>query len=176
MLIKKETKMKSAEYWIEKLQLEPHPEGGYFREIYRSSEQLPVAALPPRYQGPRCFGTSIYFLLKGDQVSCLHRLQSDEIWHFYAGAGLTLYLIDPEGTLQTVKLGDDPEQDENFSAIVPAGCWFGGRANVGDSYTLLGCTVAPGFDFADFELGERQGLLDHYPQHCKIVKQLTKAY
>jgi len=166
--------MKTAQYWIDRLALQPHPEGGYFNEIYRSRECVDSAGLPSRFQGARAFSTSIYFLLKSDQVSTLHRIQSDEIWHFYCGSRLNLYIIHPDGRLQVQKLGPDPDQGESFQLIAPAGCWFGADLEAADSFTLVGCTVAPGFDFADFSLAKRQELLALYPQQRDIILKLTK--
>lgn len=170
---------KSATYWIKKLGLIPHPEGGYFREIYRAVESISVSALPPRFHSPtdlsaandRVFCTGIYFLLTAGQSSTLHRIKSDEIWHFYEGGNLTVHVIYPDGQLTRLDLGSDPEQGEVFQAVVPAGCWFG--ATVAGDYALVGCTVAPGFEFADFELGDRDQLLQTYPQHKSLIEQLT---
>lgn len=167
--------MKSAQYWIDRLSLQPHPEGGYFREIYRSSECVDRTALPARFQGARAFSTSIYFLLKGDQISTLHRIQSDEIWHFYCGSALTLYILHSNGQLETQKLGPDPDKDESWQIVVPAGCWFGADVVAQDSFTLMGCTVAPGFDFADFAMGQRHELLAQYPQWREIIMRLTRT-
>jgi predicted cupin superfamily sugar epimerase len=149
------------------LDLRPHPEGGFFRETYRAAET--VAA----FGGARSMSTAIYFLLPGGDVSRLHRIKSDEVWHFYAGAAVTLSMIHPEGRLTEVTLGARVEAGERFQAIVPAGCWYG--AAVGDprGYALLGGTVAPGFDFADFELGGRARLLADYPQHQALIERLT---
>ncbi|NLP12659.1 cupin domain-containing protein [bacterium] len=165
--------MKTAEYWIEQLQLQPHPEGGWFREIYRSSEHIEAKALPKRFSGPRCFSTSIYFLLRKGQPSHLHRIASDEIWHYYCGSPLTLFMIQPQGDLSAVRLGPDPEKDEQLQQVMPAGCWFGAMVDDPDSFTLVGCTVAPGFEYSDFELGDRDQLFKHYPQHRALIERLT---
>ncbi len=167
--------MKSAEYWIEKLQLLPHPEGGYFREIYRCSETIPGQALPQRFNGPRAMSTSIYFLLKSGSISALHRIKADELWHFYQGSFVTLHLIHPTGDLQILHLGADPDEGQSLQIVIPAGCWFGACVAAEDSYALVGCTVAPGFDFQDFELGKREELLQGYPQHQQIIDRLTKV-
>ena len=108
----------TAKYWITKLALQPHPEGGYFREIYRAAEQIPSAALPARYRGPRSFSTSIYYLLAGTQISTLHRLTSDEQWHFYDGGALLLAMIAPDGTSREMRLGRD--QDWTRTAAILA--------------------------------------------------------
>src|SRR5262245_29565260 len=116
---------RAAAEWIARLGLAPHPEGGFYRETYRADEVIAAEHLPPRFGGPRAWSTAIYFLLCGDQVSRLHRIKSDEVWHFYAGGALTLTLIHPDGRLETRRLGPDPERGENFQALVPAGCWYG---------------------------------------------------
>lgn len=147
----------APEHWIEKLGLAPHPEGGYFRETYRSA-----------------FSTAIYFLLPGDRVSALHRIKSDELWHFHAGSGLVLSIIHPSARLEQVALGPHVDDGETLQAVVPAGAWFGAAVNDRASYALVGCTVAPPFEFADFELGERARLLVLYPQHRAVIECLTR--
>ena len=161
----------TAQDWIERLGLLPHPEGGYFRETYRSSLELPEGALP-EYNGKRCASTAIYFLVTSDAPSRLHRLATDEVWHHYAGDPLELVVIHPEGRLEKILLGSMLEAGCLPQAVVPAGTWFGGR--VMGEYALCGCTMAPGFDFADFELGEREVLIHAYPQHSIEIKALTR--
>ncbi len=169
----------NAAYWIEKLELLAHPEGGYFRETYRANEQ--INDLPDRFHtktspsGGRSFSTAIYFLLESGQFSAFHRIKSDEVWHFYTGSALSLYAIDPAGQLNEFRLGSQPDQAETWQAVVPAGWWFGARVDPLDAYALVGCTVAPGFDFADFELAERSQLLAAYPQHQTLIGQLTHS-
>lgn len=165
--------MPTARDWIERLGLAPHPEGGYFRETYRSAEGMADSALPARFGGPRCLATAIYFLLEGHQVSALHRIKSDEVWHFYEGAPLTLFLILPGGELREVVMGRDADRGEVFQAVVPAGSWYGAVVNDPDSYALVGGTVAPGFDFADFELADRSSLRALYPEHRVLIERLT---
>lgn len=160
--------MHSAEYWIRHLELQPHPEGGFFRETYRAS--LGTAA----FGGSRSASTAIYFLLAGDAFSALHRMRSDEVWHFYAGSALLVHSIDPEGHYSVSKLGENPEAGEQFQCVVPAGHWFGCGLERPDTYALVGCTVAPGFDFADFEMGRRAELLAQYPQHKGVIEKLTR--
>lgn len=168
--------MKPASYWIEKYQLLPHPEGGYYAETYRASEQIPKVALPARYHGDRAYSTGIYFLLESHHFSAFHRIQSDEMWHFYAGEALDVFVIDPvTGELKTIKLGNDPDKGETFQAMVPAGAWFGSRPAAGSSYSLVGCTVAPGFDFEDFEMAQRDILSPQYPQHAGLIEALTRV-
>ena len=164
---------KDADYWIENLHLKPHPEGGYYCETYRAQEKVNGVYLPSRYRSDRAFSTAIYFLLKGDQVSKLHRLRSDEIWHYYQGSSLTLYIINADGALNVRKLGPGVEGEEDFQVIIPAGCWFGAEVNEKDAYSLIGCTVAPGFEFEDFELGKREELMSDYPRYREIIVKLT---
>lgn len=165
--------MESAQQWIERLNLKPHPEGGWYRQTYRASLLLSHAALPG-YGGDRPASTTIYFLLAGDQFSALHRLRSDEVWHFYAGSGLVVHVIEPGGAYSMLLLGSDAASGEQFQAVVPAGCWFGSSLCRPDAYALVGCTVAPGFDFADFEMASRAELIAHYPQHRAMIERLTR--
>ncbi len=160
----------AAAHWIEQLGLQPHPEGGYFSQTYRAEESIPPLGLPERFAGPRAFSTAIYFLLTGNQFSAFHRIRSDEIWHFYAGSALTLHVIHPDGRFEQIKLV--PGQ---FQALAPAGCWFAATVDDTASYTLVGCTVAPGFDDADFELAERSTIIAQFPQHAEILTQLTRS-
>ncbi len=165
--------MLTAQLLIQSLGLQPHPEGGFFREVYRSSEFLPHHALPERFSGDRCFATSIYFLLRSSDFSAFHRIRSDEIWHFYEGSALQLYVIESDGNLHTFTLGRNIMRGEVFQAVVPAGCWFGAKVTAPDSFALVGCSVAPGFDFADFELAQRERLMASYPQHQRLIEALT---
>ncbi len=153
--------------------MQAHPEGGYFAETYRSTESIPHSALPNRFSGDRNFGTGIYFLLENHHFSALHRIQADEMWHFYAGGPLNVYVIHEDGSLEIIKLGSNPDNGEVFQAVVPAGTWFGSKPAAESDYSLVGCTVAPGFDFADFELAERVDLLATYPQHEEVIRWLT---
>ncbi len=164
--------MKDASYWVNAFGMQPHPEGGYFAETYRSAESIPHSSLPARFAGDRSCSTAIYFLLESHHISRWHRIQSDEVWHFYAGGPLEVFVIHPASELTVIRLGNDPEQGEVFQAVVPAGCWFGSKPAAGTAYSLVGCTVAPGFDFADFELAERDALLADYPQHRQMIELL----
>ncbi|MFB0908376.1 MAG: cupin domain-containing protein [Spirosomataceae bacterium] len=162
-----------AQYWVEKYDMQPHPEGGYFTETYRSAETIATNALPKRFGGERNFGTAIYFLLESHHFSALHRILSDEVWHFYAGDALEIFCINPDGDLQIIRLGNNPEKGEVFQAVVKAGTWFGSRPAEGSAYSLVGCTVAPGFDFADFEMPTREEFLNKFPQHSELIVGLT---
>ncbi len=165
--------MNEVEKLIKELNLSPHPEGGYFRETYRCNESIEKEHLPERYDGNRSISTAIYFLLKGDQYSAFHRLKSDEIWHFYRGSPLTIYCISPDGERTDVILGNNIENGESPQAVIKKGTWFAAAMNDTSSYTLVGCTVAPGFDFSDFEMGEREELIQNFPQHEKLINELS---
>jgi predicted cupin superfamily sugar epimerase len=164
---------KNAAYWIERLQLNQHIEGGYFRENYRSSITIEQKNLPGNFGGDRSASTSIYFLLEKNQFSALHRIAADELWHFYTGNCLVIYELTNDGSMKAHRLGNDPEKGELFQVLIRAGNWFGAKLENGDGYALTGCTVAPGFDFADFELADRAALLEQYPQHADIIRSLT---
>ncbi len=166
---------RDAGYWIEKLQLEAHPEGGYFRQTYRADVIIEKTALPASYSGDRAVSTAIYFLLEGKNFSAFHRLRSDEMWHFYAGDPLVVHVIGPEGKYSTILLGSDPEAGQVFQAVVKAGCWFASHVADWKGWALVGCTVAPGFDFEDFELGKREELVAKYPQHGEVIERLTRV-
>lgn len=161
----------SAEEWAKALQLLPHPEGGWYRETWRAKENIPHGALPSGFGGERSAGTCIYFLLRGGFPSRLHRIASDEIWHWYHGAPLSVHVLCDDGNYHELRLGSEPSAGQSFQAIVPAGAWFGAESQ-GD-WSLCGCTVSPGFDFADFELGGKDDLLARFPSHRDLVDRLT---
>lgn len=161
----------TPEYWIKKLGLVPHPEGGFYRETYRSSDSIPRSALPAGFNGERSVSTSIYYLLQGLQVSRLHRIQSDEIWHHYAGDDLKLISVDPGGLLSIRIAGkEDPESAPQI--LIPGKHWFGGYCVNPEGYTLVGCTVAPGFDFADFEMYSAGSPLPEIENHRSRLERL----
>lgn len=165
---------RDAWFWIEKLRLERHPEGGFFRETYRSGEKIPASALPRCFEGPRSFSTAIYFLLSGNDFSAFHRIKSDELWHFYAGSPLAIHIIDQIGEHHQLMLGSDPDRGELFQTFVKGGDWFGACLVQPDSFALVGCTVAPGFDFRDFEMADSELMIKKYPQHAEIIRKLTR--
>jgi predicted cupin superfamily sugar epimerase len=159
----------TAQDWITRLALAPHPEGGWYRETYRSREHVPTAALPTRFGGARVFSTAIYYLLRAGERSALHRIKSDEVWHHYAGDAVTLWLLETPGAAREIRLGGDGEPQ----AVISAGAWYGARVVDGGAYALMGGTVAPGFDFADFELADRAALLAGWPAQRAIIEALT---
>lgn len=166
--------MKSATDYIQQLQLEPHPEGGYYSRTYASEELISGNALPQRFGADRLISTAIYFLLDGKNFSAFHRIKSDELWHFYAGDGLQIYVIHPDGRGEILKLGNDLSNGFSFQHVVKAGCWFASKPITENGFSFAGCTVAPGFDFADFELAEKDELLKLYPQHNQWISRFCK--
>lgn len=166
--------MISPQQLIEQYQLQPHPEGGYYKRTYASDELMNAAALPERFAGDRYFSTAIYFLLEGKQFSAFHRIQSDELWHFYTGTGLHIYVIHPDGGTELLKLGNDISNGYSFQHVVKAGCWFASKPVTENGFVFVGCTVAPGFDFADFEMAEKQELLNLFPQHEEWIQVLCR--
>jgi predicted cupin superfamily sugar epimerase len=149
---------------IRSLKLRPHPEGGYFRETYRCAETV---------CGGRTFCTAIYFLLPEGERSALHRIKSDEIWHFYGGGPLTIGEIFPSGRTRRTVLGLNFGRGQRPQYVVTAGNWFGAVCNPGSKYSLVGCTVAPGFDFKDLELGRSDELLRRFPGAKTLIKELA---
>ena len=164
----------NAAYWIEKLNLTQHIEGGAFREVYRSSLTLSRQSLPVFFQGDRNVATSIYFLLGKGEFSAFHRIASDECWHFYFGDPLLIYEIGHTGGLTLHRLGNNPEKGESFHTVIRAGSWFASAPAEESEYALVGCTVSPGFDFAEFELAEREALALQYPEHGELIRGLTR--
>ena len=157
----------NAKEWIEKLHLLPHPEGGYYKETYRSKED----ALFADFDGKRNLSTAIYFLLEGKDKSHFHRIQSDELWFFHEGSALEIFIL-RENKIEITTLGKNSHLTEELQAIIPAGVWFGARVKDQQGYALVSCTVAPGFDFRDFELGKKKELMELFPQHALIVREL----
>jgi hypothetical protein len=159
---------------VQLLDLQPHPEGGYYKEVYRSAGFIEHACLPDTFQGKRNFSTSIYYLLQNRDFSAFHRIQSDEIWHYYLGGNVLLHLLDPKGKYQCKVLGTNITDGAAFQVVIPAGTWFAAELAPGNNFTLAGCTVAPGFDFADFELAGRRELIQQYPDHQDLINRLCR--
>jgi predicted cupin superfamily sugar epimerase len=160
---------KEALYWIRKLNLQKHLEGGYFVETYKSEKFIN----PPYYDGPRHTCTAIYYLLVGKQFSSFHRIKSDELWHFYTGSSLTLHIIERNEELNEVRLGSNIDNGESFQAVVKSESWFAASVNDDNSYSLVGCIVSPGFDYRDLEVGDMETLTKRYPQYKSILKKYT---
>jgi predicted cupin superfamily sugar epimerase len=166
--------MDSAKQIIEALGMQPHrEEGGYFVEPYRSEEFIPRTALPERYPSKRAFGTAIFYLLTPDTCSALHRLASDEIFHFYLGDPVTMLQLHPDGSSEVITLGQDVLRGEKLQVVVPWGAWQGSFLNEGGEFALLGCTMAPGFEYADYEHASREALLQEYPDQRELIIRLT---
>ncbi len=161
----------TAQQLIQRLALQPHPEGGYFRETYRCSETVTRSTYP----AVRSASTAIYYLLCDDAYSAWHRIRSDEVWHFYAGGALDVHVLDADGRLHTHRLGDALAcHDAVYQAMVPAGCWFAAERIDPATYTLAGCTVAPGFEFSEFELADPAALLQTFPAHAALIRRLSR--
>nr|WP_299488526.1 cupin domain-containing protein [uncultured Allomuricauda sp.] len=167
--------MSDIKLLISKFNLKPHPEGGYFSETYRSEGQIPASTLPSAYSGNRNFSTAIYFLLTSDTFSAFHRINQDEIWHFYSGSPLKLYLISDKGEYSEQNIGNDFSDGQVPQFVVPGGYWFAAKTINPDSFSFVGCTVAPGFDFDDFVLPKRDELIAKFPKHQEIIKRLTHS-
>jgi uncharacterized protein len=164
--------MDAADY-IRHLALQPHPEGGYYRETYRSTGSIPVDALPPFFNSQRPYSTAIFFLLEAEDYSAFHRIKSDECWHFYAGGPLVVHIIGSEGH-RYITLGPDISKGELLQFVVPANTWFASEPAPGTEFSLVGCTVAPGFDFADFEMAEAGKLASSFPASKEIIHRLCR--
>ncbi|MBI3548258.1 MAG: cupin domain-containing protein [Elusimicrobia bacterium] len=158
---------------VSRLKLKPHPEGGFYRETYRAKGVIPKAALGAGFGGERAHSTAIYCLFPKGAVSRFHRIRSDELWHFYIGGPLTIVELRRSGPPKKTVLGPDLKAGQRPQHAVPAGVWFGAYPNDGTPYCLAGCTVAPGFDFSEFELGSRRELLRVFPRARREVLRLT---
>ena len=164
-----------AAHWIAALGLQPHPEGGFFRETWRTPGRVAREALPERFPAPRSLGTAIVYLLRAGDRSRLHRLRADEVWHLYDGGPLHLHVLEPGSGYRLLTLGRDAARGETPQCVVPHGAWFGAEPAKGAAFALAGCTVTPGFEYEDFELGERDALLAAFPAHRALVERLTAA-
>lgn len=161
--------MKSFDYWVKAYEMNQHPEGGYYKEIYRSENSVTTS-----YGANRSLMTSIYFLITKGNFSSFHRIKSDELWNYHYGDALSVHIISPEGNYSMLKIGSNVENGEQLQGVVPAGSWFASEVIEGGDYSLVGCVVAPGFDFEDFELAEKIKLSAHFPQHKILIDKLCK--
>jgi uncharacterized protein len=164
----------TADYWINHLKLNIHPEGGVYSRAYTSAASLGKTSLPENFHGSRSICTHIYYLLRQNEFSAFHKIQSDELWHFYDGDTLIVYEINKDGSLTEHLLGKNIEAGESPFCFIKAGNWFASVLKAGGSFSLVGCTVSPGFDFAEFELAERTDLILKYPQYRELIISLTK--
>lgn len=159
--------MNNANYFIKNLDMNKHPEGGYYKECFNSLQNVNIDSKDKK------LWTSIYFLLEENEVSNFHKLESDEMWYYHSGSPLTIYMIDEDGNLITKQLGLDIENNESPQVLVKKGCIFGSSMNE-EGYSLVGCMVSPGFTFDEFKLYKRDELLSLHPQHKDIITKLTR--
>lgn len=167
--------MDNVDYLIKVLGLQPHPEGGYFKEIYRSSGEINSESLDSRYVGNRNYASSIYFLLTSDTFSAFHKINQDEIWHFYDGSPIKIHMISETGDYSNVIVGKNLKQGEKLQFVVPGGYWFAANVINNNDYSLVGCTVSPGFDFKDFQLADRNEFIAKFPKHKEVITNLTNV-
>jgi len=159
---------------IQQLELKPHPEGGFYKEMYKSDDFVDETCLPGKFNAKRRFCTSIYYLLSAGDFSAFHRIKSDELWHYYAGGNIILHLLDIENGYQKKMLRNQLTSDGLFQVIVPANTWFAAEVLEGDHFSLAGCTVSPGFDFDDFELADKTKLQQEFPTHADLIDRLCR--
>lgn len=165
--------MKDAAFYINNLQLKPHPEGGYYAETYRSKGNIPADALEA-FNGERSYSTAIYYLLEQGDFSAFHRIKSDECWHYYAGDTLNIHVLHSDENYECIQLGSAVDKGETFQFVVPTNTWFAAECAGQSSFVLTGCTVAPGFDFADFEMADKYQLAKEFPGHHDIISRLCR--
>jgi predicted cupin superfamily sugar epimerase len=165
--------MKDATFYTKHLQLLPHPEGGYYAETYRSEGIIPVTALN-NFTGNRHYSTAIYYLLEQGDFSAFHRIKSDECWHYYAGDTLLIHVLHKDANYDCVQLGAAIDKGETLQFVVPGNTWFASECAANSRFVLSGCTVAPGFDFADFEMADKQQLVKEFPSHYEVISRLCR--
>ncbi len=156
------------------LHLTAHPEGGYYTQSYKSDEEIPAEALPLRYSGPRSTSTAIYYLLEPGTFSEIHRLISDEVFHFYLGDPVEMFQFWPDGSMRAVVIGNELEKGMSPQVVVPKNVWQGSRLQAGGKFALLGCTVSPGFEYTDYTTGVRDELTQQYPEYAEVIAELTR--
>lgn len=164
----------TAQQLVQQLELQPHPEGGFYKETYRSEGTIAQDALPSSFDGERSFSTSIYYLLEQGDYSAFHRIKSDEGWHFYAGGTLLIHCLSKQDGYKCLRFGNDVTNGDSFQHVVPTGVWFASEPAPGTAFTLCGCTVSPGFDFADFEMAKKEALLQSFPAQHEIIRRLCR--
>ncbi|MES2376230.1 MAG: cupin domain-containing protein [Bacteroidota bacterium] len=158
----------TAQYWINHLNLQPHPEGGYYKEVFRSVNGVTRV----NETGVKQACTSIYYLLEGKDFSGFHRLASDELWYFHKGAPLHIHVIDNDGAHTVIELSDS--DTGNLQTIIPPNTWFASEISSGSGFALVSCVVAPGFDFAEFEMAKKEELVAQYPEHTAVLERLCR--
>ncbi len=167
--------MQTVQKLIDKLDLQPHPEGGYFKETYRSPVKINSEALGKNYDGNRNVSTCIYFMLTSETFSAFHKINQDEIWHFYTGSPISLHIISEEGEHSEILIGCEMDKNQVPQAVVNGGSYFAAKVTEANSYALVGCTVAPGFDFKDFYLPSQEELTAKFPKHKRLIEQFTRS-
>ena len=166
--------MKDVEKIIKELNLQPHPEGGFYRETYRSNEKIAAEDLTGNYPGDRNISTCIYFLLTSDTFSAFHKIRQDEVWHFYTGSPIDLHVISEAGVHSKYTIGNRLDRNESPQFVVPGGNWFAAEVAEENSFALVGCTVAPGFDFSDFVLPSREELQQKFRGHAELINRFSR--
>lgn len=164
----------TPEYLINKLSLIKHPEGGYYKLTYKSTETVSVESMPTRFTIDHSYSTGIFYFLEKNDFSAFHRIKQDEMWHFYYGSPLNIHVIDNNEKYSCIKLGVNFENGEIPQAVVNAGYFFAAEVCDKKLYSLVGCTVSPGFEFEDFEMPDRATLIKQFPQHLKIIENFTR--
>lgn len=164
---------RGARYWIDALDLSPHPEGGFYKEIYRSPVHVSEDVLPGRYGSSRSFMTSIFFLLTEREYSKFHRLRSDELWCHQAGGAVALHTLDPEGDCRITEVGPGVDRGQLMQVSVPGNTWLAAEVQPGGDYALVACVVSPGFEFEDFELASAEELAEEFPGQRSLIERLT---
>lgn len=159
---------------VEQLELTEHPEGGFYKETYRSEGTIPQGELGKYFSGDRNYSTGIYFLLTSGNFSAFHRIKQDEMWHFYEGDPLIIHMIDEKGSYSSQVIGLDLSNGQVPQFVVPKDVWFASEVLDKGTYSLVGCTVSPGFDFEDFELADRETLSNKFPDHKNIIERMTR--
>jgi uncharacterized protein len=166
--------MSLTQQLIDKYKLQPHPEGGWYTQTYKSIGTIPSCSVPEEFPDSRPYSTAIYFLLEKGNYSAFHRIKSDECWHFYYGDPLEIFVLKQNGELQIITLANNFEETQHFQFIVPANSWFASRPAAGSAFSFVGCTVSPGFTFEDFELAKQTELISTFPTHKEIIIQLCR--
>lgn len=167
-------RIKRKDELIKLLNLHPHPEGGFFKEVYRSEEVINGGKLDG-FPAGRNYSTAIYYLLGSEDISCFHQIKSDEVWHHYEGSSITIHVIHEDGQYEALSLGKKLSDQQQPQCMVPAGAWFGVTVDEQDHFALCGCTVSPGFDFEDFEMGDQDQMIQTFPEHEVIIQKLTRG-
>lgn len=164
-----------VKHLVNTFNLLPHPEGGFYKETYRSPMKINAAnAVELGFTEAKHCSTAIYFLLTANNFSAFHKIKSDEVWHFYKGDSLHIHVISPTGEYSCIQLGNNIQNGEQLQAVVPANYWFASEVALGGHFSFVGCTVSPGFDFNDFEMAEKNSFLQQFPQHHTIINKLCR--